>query len=51
MIFEGIRFDRISVLTLRFRTDRPENSVDPDQTLQNACKTFTEMVMYLIKDL
>ena len=27
------------------------NSVDPDQTPQNACKTFTETVMYLTKDL
>ena len=27
------------------------NSVDPDQMPQNACKTFTEMVMYLTKDL
>ena len=26
------------------------NSVDPDQTPQNACKTFTETVMYLTKD-
>ena len=27
------------------------NSEDPDQTPQNACKTFTETVMYLTKDL
>ena len=27
------------------------NSVDPDQMPQNACKTFTEAVMYLTKDL
>ena len=27
------------------------NSVDPDQTPQNACKTFTETVMYLTKNL
>ena len=47
MISEGIRFGRISVLTLRNRTDRPEQTVDPDQTPQNACKTFTETVMYL----
>ena len=46
MISEGIRFGRISVLTLRNRTDRPEQTVDPDQTPQNACKTFTETVMY-----
>ena len=27
MISEGIRFNRISVLTLRIRTDRPEQTV------------------------
>ena len=27
MISEGIRFDRISILTLRIRTDRPEQTV------------------------
>ena len=51
MISEGIRFDQISVLNLRIRADRPEQTVDPDQKPQNACKTFTEMVMYLTKDL
>ena len=47
MISEGIRFDRIFVLTLRIPTDRPEQT---DQTPQNECKTFTETVMYLTKD-
>ena len=27
------------------------NCADPDQTPQNACKTFTETMMYLTKDL
>ena len=49
MISEGNRFDQIFLLTLRIRTDWPE--LDPDQTPQNACKTFTETVMYLTKDL
>ena len=34
---EGVRFDKITVLTLRIRADRPEqNSLDPDQTPQKA---------------
>ena len=49
MISEGIRFD----LIYSTYSDRQAwaNSVDPDQMPQNACKTFTETVMYLTKDL
>ena len=32
----GVRFDHISVLTLRIRTERSEQTVDPDQMPQNA---------------
>ena len=34
MISQGVRFDQITVLTVRLRIDRA-NSLDPDQTPQN----------------
>ena len=46
MISEGIRFDRISVLTLCIRTD----SVDPDQMPLNTFKPSLKLI-YLTEDL
>ena len=45
------QFDQISVLTLYIRKDKPEHSVNPDQTPQNAASDLGLHCLPLIQQL